>query len=281
MNQERAAAQRLSAEIDRLLNGNTIQAESDELGMARRLQDQNDHLPPVPAALERRVADIVEQGAQAIRPRHTGAPRREAVQLWRSAVWGAVSTAIILLCLWMVVPSGQQVGAQVWRVLLGQTEVELTPTLQTPTRAERETLRDLVAAELAMGRAPSLPKTMPEGYALQEIVAVTYPDLPSWISQPFYVEFGYGLEGEAPGLWLREYRLLFRDYGGISAVEVATESMSQRQEVDIAGVPGALLRFDDTRDTMTVIWERDGLLLELETDCLDQEDLLAVARSTR
>jgi hypothetical protein len=181
----------------------------------------------------------------------------------------------------MVVPSGQQVGAQVWRVLLGQTEVDLTPTLQAQTPSEREPLRDLVAAELAMGRAPSLPKTLPEGYVLQEIAAVTYPDLPSWISQPFYVEFGYGLEGETPGLWLREYRLLFRDYGGISAVEVATESMSQRQEVDIAGVPGALLGFADAREVMTVIWERDGLLLELETDSLDQESLLAVARSTR
>lgn len=281
MNQERAAAQRLSAEIDRLLNGTPAHTESEELGIARRLHDQSDRLPLVPAGLERRVAAIVEQRSQTVRPRIALAPRRFAAQVWRSAAWGAASTAIILLALWMVVPSGQQVGAQVWRVLLGQTEVELTPTLQTPTRAEREPLRDLVSAELAMGRAPSLPRMLPEGYALIEIAAVTYPDLPSWISQPFYVEFGYGPEGKTPGLWLREYRLLFRDYGGISAIEVATESTSQRQEVDIAGVPGALLHFDNAREVITVIWERDGLLLELETDCLEQEDLLAVARSTR
>jgi hypothetical protein len=270
MNQQRAAAKRLSAEIDRLLSRAPLDRVSDELSVAQRLADLSDRLPPAPASLQRRVAAIVERADASYRPRP-----------WRSAVWGAVTAAIVLFGLWMVIPSGQQVAAQVWRVLLGQTEVELTPTLQAPTRVEREPLRDLVAAELAMGRAPSLPKVLPDGYVLQEIAAVTYPDLPSWISQPFFVEFGYGLEGASPGLWLREYRLLFRDYGGISGIEVASGSVSERQKVDIAGAPGALLRFSGAREVVTVIWERDGLLLELETDCLDQEDLLAVARSTR
>jgi hypothetical protein len=31
----------------------------------------------------------------------------------------------------------------------------------------------------------------------------------------------------------------------------------------------------------TIVWERDGLLLELESDQLDQEQLLEIARSTR
>jgi hypothetical protein len=166
-------------------------------------------------------------------------------------------------------------------VLLGQTEVELTPTLEPPTRAVREPLRDLVAVELAIGRAPSLPKVLPEGYILLEITAVSYPDLPSWISQPFYIELGYGVEDGSPELYLREYRLLFRDQGGIKGIKAATELVAGHEEVEVAGVPAALLTFSGDEVTHTLIWERDGLLLELESDCLSRDELMWVAGSVR
>jgi hypothetical protein len=181
----------------------------------------------------------------------------------------------------MLVPSGQQVWAQAWRVLLGQTDVELTPTLEPPTRALREPLRDLLAVELVMGRAPSLPKALPKGYALTEITAVSYPDLPSWISQPFFVELGYGVADGPSTLFLREYRLLFRDYGGITGIEAATGLVAAHREVDIAGAPGVLLTFEGDQPKHTVIWERDGLLHELETDRLDADQLLHIAQSVR
>jgi hypothetical protein len=167
------------------------------------------------------------------------------------------------------------------RVFLGQTRVELTPTLDAPTRAVREPLRDLVAAELLMGRAPSLPRTLPEGFVLVEVAAVSYPDLPSWISQPLYVELVYGIEGASPSLRLREYQLLFREYGGITGIQPADDLVASLEEVDVSGVPGALLTFSEGSVTHTVLWERDGLLLELETDRLTAAGLLEVARSVR
>jgi len=139
----------------------------------------------------------------------------------------------------------------------------------------------LLAVELTMGRAPSLPRTLPEGYVLREMAAVSYPDLPEWISQPFYVELVYGPEAGAHGLWLREYRLLFREYGGIKGIAAASESVSSMAEVDVSGVPGAILTFSHEEEMHTVVWERDGLLLELKTDCLSEEELLRVARSVR
>jgi hypothetical protein len=276
MKREREAAQELSAGIDRLLagadpaKGGPPSPGAEEFAVASRLFEWSERLPPPPEALTRRVANIVQSPRAYRRPR-----------TWRSAALGALAATVFLLLIWTIVPSGEQAWAQVWRVLLGQTEVELTPTLEPPTRAVREPLRDLVAAELAMGRAPSLPKVLPEGYALLEITAVSYPDLPSWISQPFFVELGYGTEDGSPELFLREYRLLFRDYGGIKGIKAATELVVSHEEVDVAGVPAALLTFSGDEVKQTLIWERDGLLLELESDCLSRDELLGVAGSVR
>jgi hypothetical protein len=132
-----------------------------------------------------------------------------------------------------------------------------------------------------MGRAPSLPKVLPEGYELIEIAAVSYPDLPAWISQPFFIELDYGPVGDSPGLCLREYRLLFREYGGISAFQPSSEAVASFEVVDVSGVSGTLLTFAGGDATYTVIWERDGLLLELETDKLEKAELLEIAQTVR
>jgi hypothetical protein len=276
--QEREAAQKLSGQVDRLLAGGSTDATEDgfssiakELAVARRLRGWSERLPPVPAGLQRRVRRIVEAPPVSRRPR-----------TWRSAAWGALAATLVFLLIWMVAPSGQQVWAGMLQALkLRQTHVELTPTLGAPTRAVREPLRDLLAAELLMGRAPSLPKTLPEGYELIEIVAVSYPDLPAWISQPLFIEFGYGPEGSSPGLRLHQYRLLFREYGGISAFRPASESISEFEIADVSGVPGVLLTFSRGDATYAVVWERDGLLLELETDRLEKAELLEIAQTVR
>jgi hypothetical protein len=294
-------ARSLSAEIDGLLAGQGtllnvdahVDRPSEELAVARRLNELVASFPPVPADLERRVREIVRS-----RPVYINRGWRPA----RAAALSALATALVFLIVFLAVPgmSGERRSwAQMIDVLLGQTLVTLTPTLQvgstlvaslTPEASAppvREPLRDLVAAELLIGRAPSLPGTLPQGYVLQEIVAVSYPDLPSWISQPFYVELCYGLEAEGSrsDLRLRQYRLLFREFGGISGVQVASGAVQDVEQVDVKGATGMLLTFDSpdraARPAYTVLWERDGLLLELETGGLSQEALLDIARSVR
>ena len=120
---------------------------------------------------------------------------------------------------------------------------------------------------------------------LQEVAAVSYPDLPSWVSQPFYVELCYGTEGTLSDLRLRQYRLLFKEFGGLGNVQVASSAVVDLEQVDVGGTPGMLLTLDPDREatgTMyTLLWERDGLLHELESDSLSRQELLAIARSVR
>ena len=292
---ERRAARRLSEELDRLLAGDPVgrvltdtvptqyvgHPAEDEIELARYLAQLSAHLPPVPADLEKRVRAIV-RSPLVCRP-----------VAWQSAAWGALTALVILVASWFLVPGGQKAWAQMLRALqLGQTRIELTPTLDGgESRAVRETLRDLVAVELLIGRAPALPKTLPEGYVLQEIAAVSFPDLPSWISQPLYVELCYGREGAPSDLRLRQYRLLFKQFGGISGVQFSGDTVVGLEEVDVGGVRGTMLTFAregnqtglspaDT-ERRTVLWERDGLLIELEASDLPADELLLVAQSVR
>lgn len=282
MSRERRAAKELSKEIDRLYATPPQEwdklrpASMPELAVVQRLRGWSQELPPVPESLRQRVRGIVAAHAEQAST-HPKAGRLR----WLSAAWGALAATAVLLSLLLFLSNGPQVLAQAMRILLGQTEVALTPTLPPPSPAKREPLPGLLAVELTMGRAPLLPRTLPEGYVLREMAAVSYPDLPEWISQPFYVELVYGPEEGAPGLWLREYRLLFREYGGIKGISAAIKSVARMEEVDVSGVPGAMLTSSPGEETHTLVWERDGLLLELKTDCLSEQDLLEVARTVR
>jgi hypothetical protein len=276
--QERKAARELSDQIDDLMNGarpdrgaGSPTPAADELAVARHLREISAHMSPVPVQLERRVRAIV------------GAPPVPRGRSWSAAATGALVAAAVFVLLWITVPGGQMVGADMVRALLGQTRVELTPTLDSelPSREVREPLSGLLAAEITMGRAPSLPRALPEGHSLQEVAAVSYPDLPSWISQPLFVELCYGLPGQPPALKLRQYRLLFRQFGGISGVQVAGDAVAGFEQVEVAGAPGTLLTTTRNGTVRTVLWERDGLLLELESETLSRDELLRIAQSVR
>jgi len=289
---ERQRARILGAHLDRLLSGEESEpahgAADKELAVARRLGQMVERLPPVPPALERRVRALVRTAGPAARRAPRRSPRLRG--RWLPALWSALGTAAVLVVLWLALPglgpSGEtSVWAQMRAVLLGQTRVEMTPTLEVAAAPVREPLRDLLAAELLIGRAPALPKALPEVYALQEVAAISYPGLPAWISQPLCVELCYG-DAETPcALRLRQYRLLFRDFGGISGVRVASGAIRDVEQVDLQGVTAMrfTLATDDDRGPplQTLVWERDGRLLELESEHVDPEQLLEIARSTR
>jgi hypothetical protein len=283
---EHRQARQLGDEVDRILAGVRSEATADPLlETARRLAYLVHRLPPVPQKLERRVSAIVHS------PTRPGKREYAAESSWAArirgkvhpALWGALTAALVFLVVWFVAPSGQQVWAQMVGAILGQTRVELTPAIESESRSVREPLRDLLSAELKMGRAPALPKTLPQGFELQEIAAVSYPDLPEWISQPLFLELCYGPSSAEPELYLREYRLLFKQVGGISGVQVAEDAVRTLEQVDVAGVVGTLLTMEGDRIRVKygLLWERDGLLLELESDRLSKEELLRIARSVR
>ena len=88
---------------------------------------------------------------------------------------------------------------------------------------------------------------------------------------------------------LRLYRLLFRQIGGISSLQYAGDAVAEIELVDVAGAEGTLLTIAGDRTfsgnvpprAYTVLWERDGLLHELETGVLTKDELLQIARSVR
>ncbi len=53
------------------------------------------------------------------------------------------------------------------------------------------------------------------------------------------------------------------------------------EQVEVAGVYGTLLTFDREPAAYTVLWERDGLLIELESDQLTPDELLTIAGTVR
>jgi len=188
---EKQAARRLSDDIEQALAGQVVQpADGALLDTALWLAKLGQALPAVPEDLRRRVRAIVRLPAEQQPGQTVATPRWAGGRHWRlrTAVWAVAGLVVMLLVASVFVPGGQRAWASMARSLLGQTRVELTPKVGSETRSVREPLRDLVAAELLIGRALSVPKSLPQGYVLQEITAVSFPDLPAWISQPLFVE---------------------------------------------------------------------------------------------
>jgi hypothetical protein len=164
---------------------------------------------------------------------------------------------------------------------LGQTRIEVTPTTipapATETPSVRVSLPDLAAVETQMGRSPAVPQLLPDGYELGDITAVSYPDLPALTSQPFLFELCYGYPGDKPAVRLREYRLLLSEFNNISGINYAGDIVME--QVTIAGTDGALLTVSGKEIQHILVWEWDGLLLELQSTVLSKEQLLDLAQS--
>jgi hypothetical protein len=72
-------------------------------------------------------------------------------------------------------------------------------------------------------------------------------------------------------------------------LQYAGNAIAELEQVHISGAAGTLLTIAGDRSfsgdalpqAYTVLWERDGLLHELETSVLSKEDLLQIAQSVR
>ncbi|MBN1584245.1 MAG: DUF4367 domain-containing protein [Anaerolineae bacterium] len=273
---ERSKAQTLSAEIDRMLSGGPGQTDRDPLiETAYRLGQINVLLPTVPKSLEQRVAGAIAAAA---------GPQISFRQRIQPALWGAMAATVVLLLLWTITPGGRMVLADMLSTLhLGQTWITVTPTSvpadvqETPSL--RELLPNLAAVEAQMGRPPAVPQTLPGGYELTEITAVSYPDLPALTSQPFLYELCYGHPEDEPAFYLKEYRLALSEFKNISGIDYAGDIVME--QVSVSGIDGALLTATGKETQYILVWERDGLLLELQSTILSKEELLDIAQTVR
>jgi len=272
---EKVRAERISAAVERLIEdpeGWPIEAGTEDaelLETAQRLARLPALLGPVDPVLEQRVMRRVRAAQQPAQR----APRRR----W---AWAAAGLATVVLLALLISPAGQTAVASFLAVFdLGRTEVQIsqvgTPTVPSGAAAIRETM-SLAEADQQFPFAIPQPDYLPAGYRLREVNGYSYPDLPAWVPQPFFVELVYG-DDEGATCTLRVYPIMLGQEGNVSGLKLAATSIGEVEDVMVGGQPGVLLRLEGT--WQEVVWEQGELILSLSAEELSRETLLQVAGS--
>jgi hypothetical protein len=288
-------AEQLSAAIDQLLAGGVGAgvagidaagspapgpelAEAGLLDTARQLARLPVLLGPVDPALERRIMHRVRTaGALPYRRTHWLDGRLTRCRLG----WAVAGLVTVLLLALLVTPLGGAAVASFRAVFdLGRTDVAITeattPTVIAGGVGVRQQMT-LEEAQLLVAFDIPRPAYLPSGYALREVNGYSYPDLPAWVPQPFFVELVYG-DSAGATCHLRAYPLALGAEAGISALNLEATSVQKVQDLDIAGHPGVLLRVGGG-NWQELVWEHGMLILALSSDDLAEAELLQVARS--
>lgn len=278
---ERQRAEQLSAAVDRFMADPegppppVDPADAGLLATARQLARLPALLGPVDPALEQRVMRQV-RAANRPAPRPVGR-RTPHIRLG----WAIAGLAAVLALALLVTPLGGAAVASFRAVFdLGRTDIEISqaaiPTVTAGAVGVRQSLslqevQDLVAFEIPQ------PSYLPPGYDLLEVYGHSYPDLPAWVPQPFFVELIYGA-GTGGTCNLRIYPIALGSDASISGLNLEATSVEKVQDLVIGGQPGVLLHLGGG-DWQEVVWEHGDLILALSSDDLDDVELLQVARS--
>lgn len=286
-NSERTRAEQVSASIDLLIRDpDTDPAQLplepedvDLLSTARELARLPSLLGPVDPFLEQQVIRRVRASEHASR----------RVPRFRLG-WAVAGLVVVLVVAMLLTPMGQTAVASFMAVFtLGRTEVRITPvdtpaTLQATAVAQSPAVQQALSLEEAQAQvsfAIPRPAYLPTGYRLQRAISHTYPDLPAWVPQPFFVELIYE-DGLAHELSLRVYPIVLGDQATISGMNLQAAPIQDVQDVDVDGQPGVLMRLGTDRSKTTwqeVVWEHGDLILALSASHLTEDDLLRIARS--
>lgn len=273
--EEVRAAQALSERIDRVLAGHLVDSDEPELAVAQQLSRLNDLLPSPDPAFERRVMDR--------------SPRRErrwpALRLPALRTLGlAAAVTVILLAFVLTVP-GQTALARLAAIFeLDSVQVGVNVATATPTETARvvaprvERPLDDVAAAADVAPVPILvPESMPAGWTLRDVRAVYYPDLPAEV--PLNIILVYG-SPDGASLEITEYFVQLGDNLAIDSLSRSDESSRSAEEVTIDGRRAILVKGEAERGHHALIWQQDGVLLEVDAVGVNVEELLAIVTSS-
>jgi len=301
---EQRRAEALSAAVDRLLArgpgegaagggpgrglaSGVDPADAGLLDTARELARLPALLGPVDPALEERVMRQVRAaeplpGPPVPRPAGqtsfgTAARRRPRIRLG----WAVAGLVTLLLVALLVTPLGGAAVASFRAVFnLGRTDVAITqattPTVTAGATGVRQAMT-LEEAQAAVDFEIPEPAYLPAGYRLLEVNGYSYPDLPAWMPQPFFVELIYG-DGDDGTCNLRIYPIVLGSEANVSGLNLETTSVEKVQDLVIGGQPGVLLRVGGS-DWQELVWEHGELIMALSSGDLDEAELLQVARS--
>ena len=284
---ERTCAEQISAAVDQLIGDPDAplgRPGPDDAGLllaARQLARLPALLGPVDPALEQRVMGQIQARNQ----------RMPWSRRFRPG-WAVAGAVVALLVAMLLTPLGQTAVAGFMAVFsLGRTEVRITPagassaplaTAAAQSTAVQQTLA-LNQAQAQVAFPISQPAYRPPGYHLLGVNSYTYPDLPAWIPQPFFLELVYR-DGSGREFILRLYPIVLGDQASISGLNLQAAPIRDVQDVDVNGQPGVLLQLGSKGADAVwqeVVWEQGDLILSLSATDLTQTDLLRVARSVR
>jgi hypothetical protein len=280
---EQRRAEQLSAAIDRMLadaqgeagaagavTSGMEPAEAGLLETARQLARLPALLGPVDGALEQQVMRRVRVAHQ---------PQRRLPRF--RLVWAVAGLATVLLLVLLLTPLGGAAVASFRAVFdLGQTNVEITQGTTPIVTAGVAAVCQRMTLEEAQSRVSfeiPQPAHLPPGYALREVNGYSYPDLPAWLPQPFFVELVY-CDDSGGILNLRTYPIVLGSEASISGLNLEATSVEKVQDLVIAGQPGVLLHVGEGA-WQELVWEHGSLMLALSSDDLAEAELLQVAQS--
>lgn len=203
----------------------------------------------------------------------------------------AIGLVVIALVAVLVLPGPRQALATwVARFQPGRVPVAVVfdETPRPALSAESRAFASVAEAEAAAGFDLLEPAYLPAGFALSGVEAVYYAALPAWL-QPLYVEASYRPPAAEPNL---SYYAVLREFnasqsGGVRVgeIEFQSETVRNASDVTLAGDrPAVLVEFaaasgDDRTLLRQVIWEQEGLTLELWSETLPAEEMLRIAAS--
>lgn len=292
---ERDAARQLSELLDQLVSkadsgsadpaGGPVTPFSLDSGITQaiaRLSALPVLLPEPDAAFEQRVWQRVRAGGQSRRP-VLGFPAPAGMRLRFLVPFAVLALALIVL-----LPGPRAVvGNWMARIQLGRVDLVLAPepTPRSVLVASSQDFTSLGAAEQAAGFHVLAPAYLPAGYDLAGVQSVSYEQLPMWM-RPLYIESTYRPERAKPEqvyALLRQFNA--RQAGGVQVGEIEYQSQDIRNTRALTlshGAPAVLLEFRQADPPLReLIWEHDGMTLELWSATLPEDELVRMAESVR
>lgn len=272
---ELAEAERLSQEIDELLEGRAVDATNPRLAVAARLIRLPALLPSVDTALWRRVLGPRPDVATPS-PERAGRPSVRALSL--AAVALAAIFALVLTAPGQIALARLAAMFQLDSVQVGINTPSDAPSGVRELAAARIE-RPLASLELAQAVAPvdilALDSVSTE-WSLTDITAVYYPDLPADV--PLNVVLTYELRAGGT-LDIVEYFVRLGDNLTVDALTREDDVSTSARQIPLNGRTAVLIESGAPTHLYTLMWQQDGLLIELDAQDVTLQDLTLLAQS--
>jgi hypothetical protein len=275
--EEMRAARQLSEQVDCMLAGHSVDLSDARarLAAAERLSRLGDLLPPVDPAFERRV----------LAPLHPPVPRRFAfpVPAFRVRALSLAAAMVVVVAFVLTVP-GQTALARLAAIFhLESVEVGVNVATATPAEAHRivtprieQSLDSLEAGQQVAPVPIYVPRDLPADWSLTDVTAVYYPDLPARV--PLNIILKYE-STSGSSLDITEYFIRLGNNLTIDSLNRTDETSTSAREMVVDGRRVILVESGEMRNAHILIWQQDGILLEVEAHNMSVGELLSIALS--